>query len=78
MKYVKVTCLDKKEEMFLNISAFLAIRSNKITNGSSVLMNNGVWIEVEEPLPVFQALIEDRDPTVAKVLFGKNIRIRED
>lgn len=57
--------------MYLNINNFLAIRKNSATKGSSVLLTNGMWLEVVESIPEFQALIEDRDPTVAKLLFNK-------
>lgn len=68
---MKVTELNSKEELYINLHNFLAIRKNSNTKGSSILLTNGNWIEVAETIPEFAALLEDRDPAVAKLLFGK-------
>lgn len=67
---MRVTDINSKEDMFLNLSTVFAIRKNSNTKGASVLLSNGVWIECAETFEEFRALVEDRDPTVAKLLFN--------
>lgn len=75
LKFVKVTCGNSKEVMYLNVANFLAIRANSQTKGSSVLLTNGMWLEVQETIQEFHALVEDRDPTVANLLFNADNKI---
>lgn len=63
--------MSSKEDLYINLNTILAVRKNSSTKGTSIMLSNGHWLEVVETIPEFAALIEDRDPTVAKLLFRK-------
>lgn len=63
--------MNSKEDLYINLNTILAVRKNSGTKGTSIMLSNGTWLEVVETIPEFAALIEDRDPTVAKLLFRK-------
>lgn len=71
MKFVRVTDSNSKEDMYINLNTILAVRKNSSTKGTSIMLSNGTWLEVVETIPEFAALIEDRDPSIAKLLFRK-------
>lgn len=71
MKFVKLTDVTSKEPLYVNLANLLAVKSNSNTKGTSIMLGNGTWLDVAETLPEFAALIEDRDPTIAKLLFRK-------